>query len=45
MDDDNEILLLLWEELTSMKDPEPQVIAEAQAIAAFVLHKQSETRM
>ncbi|KAH9005576.1 hypothetical protein EDB86DRAFT_2879227, partial [Lactarius hatsudake] len=31
--DDNEILLLLDEILMSMKDPEPQVIAEA--IAAF----------
>jgi hypothetical protein len=36
--DDNEILLLLQEDkrLTSMKDPEPQIIAEA--IAAFALN-------
>ena len=36
--DDNEILLLLQvdEKLTSMKDPEPQIIAEA--IAAFALN-------
>ena len=38
--DDNEILLLLWEDkrLMSMKDLEPQVIAEA--IAAFLLNNQ-----
>ena len=38
--DDNEILLLLQvdENLTSMKDPEPQIIAEA--IAAFALNNQ-----
>jgi hypothetical protein len=42
--DDNEILLLLQEDnrLTSMKDPEPQVIAEA--IAAFALNNQKRER-
>ena len=42
--DDNEILLLLQEDnkLTSMKDPEPQVIAEA--IAAFALNNRKRER-
>ena len=42
--DDNEILLLLQEDkrLTSMKDPEPQVIAEA--IAAFALNNWKRER-
>ena len=44
MDDNNEILLLLQEDnkLTSMKDPEPQVIAEA--IAAFALNNRKRER-
>jgi hypothetical protein len=42
--DDNEILLLLQEDkkLTCMKDPEPQVIAEA--IAAFALNNRKRER-
>ena len=42
--DDNEILLLLQEDkrLTSMKDPEPQLIAEA--IAAFALNNRKRER-
>jgi len=42
--DDNEILLLLQEDkrLTSMKDPEPQVIAEA--IAAFAMNNMTRER-
>jgi len=42
--DDDEILLLLQEDkrLTSMKDPEPQVIAEA--IAAFALNNRKRER-
>jgi hypothetical protein len=42
--DDNEILLLLQEDkkLTSMKDPEPQVIASA--IAAFALNNRKRER-
>ncbi|KAH8992722.1 hypothetical protein EDB92DRAFT_1815857 [Lactarius akahatsu] len=42
--DDNDILLLLQEDkiLTSMKDPEPQVIAEA--IAAFALNNRKRER-
>ncbi|KAH9025961.1 hypothetical protein EDB85DRAFT_2277127 [Lactarius pseudohatsudake] len=41
--DDNEILLLLQEDkiLTSMKDPEPQIIAEA---AAFALNNRKRER-
>ncbi|KAH8978016.1 hypothetical protein EDB92DRAFT_1937702 [Lactarius akahatsu] len=42
--DDNEILLLLQEDkiLTSMEDPEPQIIAEA--IAAFALNNRKRER-
>jgi len=42
--DDDEILLLLQEDkkLTSMKDPEPQIIAEA--IAAFALNNRKRER-
>lgn len=44
MDDDEILLLLLQEDkrLTSMKDPEPQVIAEA--IAAFALNNRKRER-
>ena len=42
--DDNDVLLLLQEDkrLTSMKDPEPQLIAEA--IAAFAINNQKRER-
>jgi hypothetical protein len=44
--DDDEILLLLQEDkrLTSMKDPEPQVIAEAIAALSFAMNNMTRER-